>query len=119
MSTPEFDLTAAVTAAVKAAEKAITHHRCGDYPADALGIGEARAAIEAALPHLIAEKDAEIERLRGVVAVGLDAVTAMDEGLINAGLLEPGTESKDAAMIRAALVGSHTVCEGLRCCSQR
>lgn len=59
MSTQNFDLTAAVDAA----ERAIN---------DGFGvppIGVIQAAIEAALPHLLAEKDAEVERLRGVVAL--------------------------------------------------
>ena len=45
----------------------------------------------------------EVERLRGVVAAGLHAVKVMDDTAIDQGLLEPGTESADAAMIRAAL----------------
>ena len=59
MGTPNFDLTAAVEAVT---ETIALYLEDSDDPV------LAKAAVEAALPHLLAEKDAEIEQIKSVLA---------------------------------------------------
>ena len=70
MSTPKFDLMAAIEDAAKATH---SEHHSTLWAHEAPTVKQtyrymARAAIEAALPHLLAEKDAEIEQIKSVLA---------------------------------------------------
>lgn len=67
MSTPKFAVRDAAIVICTLGNSKYHHDRADDMPcANCLIV--AQTAIEAALPHLLTEKDAEIERLRGVVA---------------------------------------------------